>query len=65
MGYKHPPSGTENILESPRARLGMNDELRALVPDAVGVVVDVLPGKPGGPLVVHVIELVTPLSAHP
>ena len=42
----------------------MDDQLRAVVPDPVGVVVDVLPGEPGGTLVVHIMELVTPLRAH-
>ena len=57
-------SSTQCPHSSPRARLGIDDELGTLVPDAVGVVVDVLPGEPCWPLVVHVMELVVPLWAH-
>ena len=57
-------SSTDCPHSSPRARLGIDDELWTLVPDAVGVVVDVLPGEPCWPLVVHVMELVVPLWAH-
>ena len=66
LGYKHPPPESASLLHhnSPRSRLGMDDQLRAVVPDPVGVVVDVLPGEPGGTLVVHIMELVTPLRAH-
>ena len=41
----------------------MNDMIRAREPDAGGVVVHILPRKPGGALVVHVVELVIPLLA--
>ena len=66
LGYKHPPPESASLLHhnSPRSRLGMDDQLRAVVPDPVGVVVDVLPGEPCWPLVVHVMELVVPLWAH-
>ena len=39
----------------------MNDMVWAREPDSLCVVVNILPGKPRGALVVHVVELVCPL----